>query len=215
MTDRAIRVAGIAALVFVVLIVVSAFAPGSPPAGDASVDKIRTFMTDHRSAILLATLLGIVATPFAVWFFVTLRELTRGDQLSNMAGTAAVAGVILAAAMAMAGGAVYAAPLYVDGFTEGATDDTIRVVYSMQFVIFESTAAGIFLATLGAFFMIRRSGVLPMAVAWLAALAALLSLISAFATLSAGAATLGLLGLVALVLFMLVAGIMMVAGKVR
>src|SRR3954452_20056915 len=143
MTDRAIRVAGIAALVFVVLLLIGALAPGSPPSGGASVDEIRTFMTDHRSAILLATLLGILATPFGVWFFVTLRELTRGDTTSNMAGTSALAGIIITACMALVGGAVFAAPLYVDGFTEGAADDTIRLVYSLQFLVFESTTAGL------------------------------------------------------------------------
>jgi len=215
MTDRAVRVAGLAALVFVVLILIGALAPGNPPAGDASVDKIRMFMTDHRGAILLATLLGLFATPFAVWFFVTLRELTRGDGISNMAGTSMLAGIIFTGCMALVGGAVFAAPLYLDGFTEGATDDTVRIVYSMQFLVFESTVAGLLLVLGGAFVVIRRTRALPMAAAWVAALGFVLAVVAAFATLSAGSGALGFLGLVGLVLFMVVAGIMMLAGKVK
>ena len=216
MTDRAIRLAGVAALVFVALILISAFAPGSPPAADASVDKIRSFMVDHRGGILAAQLLGIFATPFAVWFFVTLRELTRGDRTdrtTNMAGTAALLGLTITGVLALVGGAVFAAPLYLNGFTDGTGDDIIRLVYSMQTEVFVATAAGLIVTMLGAHIAIRRSGALPVWVAWIAALAAVLNVVSAFASISAGASGLGFLGLIGFAVFMIVSGIMFVAGK--
>jgi len=214
MSERATRVTGVVALAFIVLILISAFAPGSPPAADASVDKIRTFMTDHRSAILLANFLGLFATIAGVWVFVYLRQMTRGDDLTNLAGTAALVGLVFTGVMALVGGAMFSAPLYVKGFAEGSGDDTIRLVYSMQTLAFAGTAAGLMFAMGGAFFAIRRSGALPAAAAWVAALAAVANVVAAFATLSAGASGIGFIGFIGFVLFMLVSGVCMVMGKV-
>ena len=214
MSERATRVTGIVAFAFIVLILISAFAPGSPPAADASVDKIRTFMTDHRSTILLANFLGLFATPAGVWVFVYLRQMTRGDDMANLAGTTALVGLVFTGLMAMVGGAMFSAPLYVKGFADSASDDTIRLMYSMQTLAFAGTAGGLMIAMGGAFFAIRRTNALPAAAAWMAALATVLGAVSTVAVLGAGASGMGFLGLIGFLLFMLVSGVCMVMGKV-
>ena len=68
MSDRAVRWAGVAGIVFVVLVVITIVVSGSPPMGDDAVSKIRDYYIDHRSSLLWANLVGIVGIPFILWF---------------------------------------------------------------------------------------------------------------------------------------------------
>src|SRR5437762_2377401 len=106
MSDRSIRIAGLAGVVFVVMILITVFSTGSMPMVDDPVSKIRAYFVDHRSALLVSQLLGMLATPFALWFGVTLRELVRGDRISNALGTYSLAGLIVTAPLPAAGGAI-------------------------------------------------------------------------------------------------------------
>jgi len=58
--------------VFVVLSIVGAFLPGSPPAPDASTAKVNTFFADHHGAIKAGVWIGLVASIFILWWFATL-----------------------------------------------------------------------------------------------------------------------------------------------
>ena len=104
MSDRAVRWAGVAGVVFVILILITVFAGGSMPKPDDSVAKIQKYLVDHRGGLLLSNFLGLVAIPFALWFGVVLRDCLRGDRLSNAYGTTLLAGLIATAPMAMVGG---------------------------------------------------------------------------------------------------------------
>jgi hypothetical protein len=215
MSDRVIRAAGLAAVLFVVLILISAFVAGAPPSADASADKIRAFLVDHRSALLISNFLGLLAIPLVVWFVVVLREVVLGDRLANALGTAAVAGILITAPMAMAGGAISVSPLYADGVAGKLGDDTVRIVFEAQNLLFASTSAGIVLFAVAAALAIRRSGALPAYTMWVGLLAAALNVVAMFSTLSAGASGVGFLGLIGFALFLLVAGGTMAAGKAR
>jgi hypothetical protein len=97
MTDRAVRWGGVAAIVFVVLVLITVFAGGPPPAADDPADKIRTYLVDHRTGLLVSNFLGLLAIPFVIWFGVVLRELVRGDRTANALGTASLAGLLVTA----------------------------------------------------------------------------------------------------------------------
>src|SRR5947208_2420298 len=99
MTDRSVRAGGIAGLIFVALILVAVFAAGNPPAADDAADKIRDFLVDHRGAIILGNLFGLLGIPFVLWFGVVLRESLRGDAMSNALGTTSLAGLLVTAPM--------------------------------------------------------------------------------------------------------------------
>ena len=60
------RYAAAAGIAFVVLILLSGFLPGVPPASDDPVSDIHVFYADHRTALLLATYLGGLATIFSL-----------------------------------------------------------------------------------------------------------------------------------------------------
>ena len=213
MTERTVRWGGIAAIVFVVLILITAFSAGEPPAADDAIDKIREYFVDHRGALLLSNLIGLAAIPFIIWFAVVLREVLRRDPTTNALGLASVAGLLVTASMALAGGAVAASPVYVDGVADTLGGDTLRIVFEAQSLLFAATSAGIVLFSLTVALAIRRTAALPAYTMWLALLAALGNVVTLFSTASAGAAMLGFAGLLTFALFVLVTGITMAIGK--
>ncbi len=213
MTDRTVRLGGVAAIIFVVLILVTVVILGSPPAADDTADKIRRYMVDHRSAMLVTNLLGFIAIPLAGWFFVALREVLRGDRTANALGTASLVGFLLTAPMVMAAGALYSSVVYLDGVADGLGDDTVRVVFEAQTLLFAATSAGIVLFSLAAGLAIRRTGALPAYTMWLAYLATLGNVVAMFSTLDADAWALALPGAITMGLFVLVAGITMAIGR--
>ena len=213
MTDRTLRWGGVAAIVFVVLILITVFSAGSPPAADDSVDKLRSYMVDHRSALLVSNLLALFAVPFVLWFAVVLRDAARGDRMANALGTASLAGLLITAPMAMAGGAIQASAVYVDGAADKFSDDTIRIVFEAQTLLFGATSAGLVVFLLANALLIRRTTVLPPYVMWLALLGVVGNLVAMVSVVSAGAAMLGFFGVLSFSLFLLVAGITMAMGK--
>jgi hypothetical protein len=124
-----------------------------------------------------------------------------------------LAGLIVTAPCAILGGAVFTAPVYVDGVADHLNDDTLRIVYEAQNLMFAGTSAGIVALALGAGLAIRRTRALPAYVMWLAFLAVLGNVVTMISTLGAGAAMLGFLGVLSFALFILVTGITLVTGK--
>jgi hypothetical protein len=214
MQKRTMQWAGVAAIAFVALTLVTVFASGEPPAADDAVEKIRDYLTDHRSALLISNFLGLVAIPLVIWFGVALRDALRGDRTTNALGTASLAGLLITAPMAMAGGAIGTAPVYVDGVADKLGDDSVRIVYEAQSLLFAATAAGLLLFALAAGLAIHRARTLPLYTMWLAFLAAIGNIIALISSLAPGASLLGLVGVLSFVLFVLVVGIVMAIGKV-
>lgn len=213
MSERSIRLAGIAGVVFVVMILVTVFSTGSMPMSDDSPDKIRAFLVDHRGALLASNLIGMLAVPFVLWFGVMLRELLRGDRLSSALGTFSLAGLLVTAPMAAAGGATSAVAVYNNGVAAKLGDDTVRTLFTMQALFFTATAMGIIAFAVGAAIAISRTKALPAYTMWLACLAVVGNVVSAFASLGAGASGLGFPGVLTFALFILVTGITMAMGK--
>ena len=215
MNDRMIRWAGVAGIVFVILIVVTIAISGSPPMGDDAVSKIRNYYIDHRSGLLWANLLGVIAIPFILWFAVVLREMFRGDRLTSALGTFSLAGILVTAPLVLVGGALNVSVIYVDGAARTYQPDTLRLMYEAQTLAFVAASAGLVIFALGAALAIRRSGALPGFTMWLAWLAVLGNVVAIFAVLDAGSAMIGFAGVATFVLFVLVAGITMAAGKAK
>ncbi|HEV3226122.1 MAG TPA: hypothetical protein VGZ52_04785 [Acidimicrobiales bacterium] len=214
MSERTIRIAGMAGIAFVVLILITVFAGGSPPALDDPVGKVRTYMVDHRSALLISNVIGLIAIPLVVWFAVVLRELFRGgDRVTSALSTASLGGLLITAPVAIIGGSINISMIYIDGVANKLGDDTVRVVYDVQALIFAGTSAGIVLFTLMAALAIRRSNVLPAYVMWVGFVAALGNVVTMFSTAGSGAAALGIPGVLTFALFILVGGITMAMGK--
>jgi hypothetical protein len=213
MSDRTMRMGGVAALVFVALILVGVLSGGSPPAADDSAEKIRAYFVDHRGALILGNLCGLIGSAFVVWFAVVLREALRGDRLTSALGTASLAGILVTAPLALAGSAVFTAPVWVDGAAEHLGDDAVRLAYLTQNLLFAGTSCGLALCGATTALAIRRSGALPAYTMWLAALVAVGNIVVAVSTVSSDALVLGFIGISTFALFLLVTGIAMLTGK--
>ncbi len=213
MSERFVRWAGIAAIVFVILILFSAFSAGSPPATDDAIDKVRQFYSDHRGILLVSNMLALLAIPFLVWWAIVFRELVRGDAAANALGTGVLAGVLMAAAAAMTGGALNVSVVYLDKGLADIPDGALRVVFEGQGLMFGAASAGLALAALTAGLAIRRTGALPAYTMWLAFIALVGNLVAMASTVDAKVGTLGFAGLLSFTLFLLVTAIVMAAGK--
>jgi hypothetical protein len=213
MSSRTIQWGGAAGMFFVVVILVSAFGTGQPPNADDSIDKIRSFLLDNRSALLLLNALALFAVPFVIWFAIVLRDVVRGDPTANALGTASIAGLLITAPMAMAGGALQVSMVYVDGSVQGLSPDALRVTFEAQNLLFASTSAGLFLFALGAALAIRRTGALPAYTMWLGFIAAAGNVVAMFGLLGAGAAMIAFVGLLTFALFVFVTGLTMALDK--
>lgn len=213
MSDRTMRMGGVAAIIFVVLVLVTILTGGSPPAADDSAEKIRTYFVDHRGGLIFGQLCGVIATAFVVWFAVTLREAFRGDRLSSALGTASLAGILVTAPMAIAGGAVAMAPVWVDGTAEKLGDDAVRLAFLTQTLLFGGASTGLLLFGVVTAMAIRRTGALPAYTMWLAALVAVGNAVTVVAMTSASSSSVGFIGITTFLLFLLVTGITMAMGK--
>jgi hypothetical protein len=212
--DRAVRWAGLAGIVFVVLIVVTIVVGGSPPKPDDSAEKIRQYFVDHRGGIIAANFVGLFLTSFVIWFAVVLRELLRGDRASSALGTASLAGILVTAPLAVVGGALQVSAVYVDGTASHLSDDLARLVYSSQALCFAGASSGLVVFAAATAMAIRRTRALPSYLMWLALLAVVGNVVAFCSALGAGSFFLGFVGIATFALFVLVAGITMVSGKV-
>jgi hypothetical protein len=213
MTDRMVRWGGAAGVVFVVLILISVFASGSPPKPDDSVATIQKFYLDHRGGQLTANFIGLVATPFVLWFGVVLREVVRRDRTSHAFGTALLIALAVTAPMAMIGGALSIAPVYVDGAVGHLDGQVLRLMFDAQGLVFTAASSGLLTFAAASAAAIQRSRALPAYTMWLALLAVVGNIVAIFGALGPGAAAVALAGVLSFALFVLVAGIAMAMGK--
>ena len=214
MNDRAIRWAGFAGIVFVVLVVVTIAVSGSPPKPDDSAEKIRQYFVDHRGGVIAGNFVGLFMTSFILWFGVVFRELFRGDRTSSTLGTASLAGILVTVPLAVAGSALQLSAVYVDGAASHLGDDVVRLIYSAQALCFAGASSGLVVFAAAATLAVRRTQVLPSYLMWLGLLAVVGNIAAFFSALGPGSFFLGFAGITTFGLFVLVAGIAMASGKV-
>jgi hypothetical protein len=161
--SRWARAAAVAGLAFVVLEVVGTFAPGTPPASDASTGKIATYFASHGGAIKAQLLLGGLGIAALFWWFGALwRVISRAE--SDRPRLAVVAAVSLGAGLALAlmNGVINATVAI-----RTVNADTTRLFYSFSLVVIAAGGFGIGTFLLATSVVTSRTGVVPR---WLSAL---------------------------------------------
>ena len=94
------RYALIGGPIFVVLAIVGAVLPGSPPSPDESTAKINSFFADNHGAIKTGAWLGILAAIFIVWWFATLwRHMADVEGGRPRLAVISLGGLVLAGAV--------------------------------------------------------------------------------------------------------------------
>ena len=96
----------LAGLVFVVLVVLSAFIAGSPPEPDDRARKIAEYFFDNSGRIKAGSYLGALAIPPFLFFLGSIWSRIRRVEDARRLATIAVGGGVIAATLATAGGAV-------------------------------------------------------------------------------------------------------------
>lgn len=95
------RSAAVGGFLFVVLNVIAAFAPGTPPASDASAARIAAYFRDHGGAVKAQLLLGGIGIAALLWWSGALwRIISRaedgGPRLAVVAAVSLTTGLTLA-----------------------------------------------------------------------------------------------------------------------
>jgi hypothetical protein len=213
------KVAGIAAIVFVVALVVSAFAltPSGMPKPNASPVKWASFVADHRSRLQVSNYvagIGFVALLFFTSalsnFFARIEGALRGPS------TLIIAGGVTTVAIAAMGGTLSAVLDYRTG--PGSDLNIVRTLVDANTLAFTLVEFPVAVLLAGAGISIFRNGGLPRWLGGLALLAALVNLAGASAQATHGAfgnrglfGGFGFAGFLALLAWLLVAGVLLLA----
>ena len=147
------RSAGYSGIAFILLVLVGAFLPGTPPTPDAPASDVAMFLDTHRSTWLFAGWLGFPAAAFFLWFIVQFRAYLRlVPQLDDGLPAYLLTGGIVAGVIAL----LLSLVQIVMGFRPSAELGlpAIRVLYD----IFNAGGALIFLPTSIIVFAASQSG---------------------------------------------------------
>jgi hypothetical protein len=170
----------LAGVVFVVLEVISFFAPGAPPSRDASADEITKYFVDNASGIKLGAILVAIAMIFGVWWLGSLwRVIGRLEPSGPRLAFIAAAGFILSGAISAVGQAVFVAP----ALRPDTLGGTAEFVWSVGYSAYAMTMAtlAVHLLALGALALWTKF-VPP----WLGYLAMVAALAAVVATIGVG-----------------------------
>ena len=171
------RSAGIAGVIFVILIAVPGFASGAPPSTDDPAAKFATYIASNRSGLIFASIAGAAADFFVVFFLGGLYTALR--RLGASAGLliASLIAILLTGASAAAGGVIQAAtafrfngPQHVDASIAQLAVD----ISAMAFVLAGFTLAAFLLVTAA---MMSTAGRFPRWLAWVGFIGAPLEVI--------------------------------------
>jgi len=171
------RWSSLGGVLFVVLLVVSGFLPGSPPKTGDSAAKIAKFVVDKGDETRWAAYLAGLATLPLFWFAGAVwRLLRRAEGGDPRLTVVAVLGAGFAALMG-ALGAIILGVLGILGVagSGGATGTKFFYVLSANVGVATSFGAAVFVGAFSA--VIIRTGVLPKALGWTGALVAILFVI--------------------------------------
>jgi hypothetical protein len=205
--DRGLALAGI---VFVVLILIAGFLPGSPPKPDDSAAKIARFVVDKGDELRWAGFVGaLAAIVLLAWLGAVWRLMRRAEDGVPRLAVGAALGAGFAAALFTVGGVLMSVVAIVGAPTIGLQET--RFFY----LLFNGlgAAGGIALALfVGAFStVIIETGVLPRVMGWLGALVALVLLVAGGAVASTREVffILGFVGFAGTALWVLVISVLM------
>jgi len=168
------RAAGAGGILFVVLVLVSAIVPGTPPSTTDSAIKITEWFHDHGDAIRVATMLGLVATiPLVWWTSAIYRWLERATGNARL-GIIAAIGVAIGAVAAGVSSIVYSVVVVMGELVSGGVNGT-KLYYVLGTNLNALVAVGTALTVGAVSAGILRTGMMPKWLGWFGAFVALLS----------------------------------------
>ncbi len=201
-------------IVAMALFVVGFLLPGAPPKADDSVQKITSFLIDHRGEILAGNAIAALAGVFFLWWLGSLRSYLRaGEGGEGRLSAAAFGGGIVGLTLTVAGLAILSGTVFKAARVGDLTLN--RAMFDISGDVLAIAGVG-FAVLLGAASCSgARSGALPPWAYWLgsiAALAQLLSIAPIFASKGffAGGGAIGFIGFFAAVVWVVAVSLLMI-----
>jgi hypothetical protein len=210
-SDRPLALAGI---VFVVLSLIAAFLPGSPPKTSDSAAKITKFVVDNGDQLRWAAFVGALASIVVLlWLGAVWRVMRGAEGGSPRFAVVAALGTAMAAALFNVGGILMATVAII------GANNTTRFFYVFATDLAAGGGFGIALLA-GAFStVIIQTGVFPRVVGWFGALVAVVLIVAGASVASTRDVffVLGFVGFIGFALWTIVVSVMMfrLAGAPR
>jgi hypothetical protein len=178
MTERhELRWGGFAGLAFVVLAMLGRFLPGTAPTIDDSDGTISSWLSDHRSMILLSSLMWAAAAGLVIWFAAAFAEAMRERAERSDVHLALLAGSVLVGGAIFVNAALTAAAAFGIAGRDLAITTTLYELSAVMTTMI-GIAAALPLAAAG--IGVLRTHVMPNWLGYLALLAAVVSFLGAF-----------------------------------
>lgn len=184
------RAAGAGAILFVVMVVVSALLPGSPPMAGDPASEIAEWFADHEDTIRYAAMLGILATPLIVWWAAAIYRMLERATGNARLGVMVAIGIAIAAVGSGVSAVVYSVIAIVGPRGTGGTAET-RTLYLVATNVNALVGIGTALAVGAVSMGILRSKMMPTWIAWWGALVVVLSVLGSFVAMSTRDAVMG------------------------
>ena len=164
-THRWERIGAASGIVAVVLLILSAVLPGTPPALDDPASDLRSFYVDNKGGIQAAAYLTGLGAFFLIWFATSIRAaLVRAEGEEARMSSLVVGATVLTAALALANAAINAA-LAVRVAAEG-DQAVLRSLYDIQAYLITLTAFPIALLVAAVSTVALHTGFLPRRLVW-------------------------------------------------
>ena len=186
MAQRSSRLAALSGVVFVVALVPSFLLTSGSPNSKASADKVQRYFLAHHTRYSVSALLTVLAILFGLFFYGYVRAQFRKQPGMDWLSAVFFGGAIIFAASGAIGAGVEAV---IGDHPSSLTAASLQLVNQLQYDLsYPATGAGLAVLYFAAGFIIYRSKVLPV---WLAWISWILGLVSASFVL----AFFGLLGM--------------------
>lgn len=206
------RAAGIGGILFLVVVLVSAFLPGEPPSTSDSAREIARWFLDKGDEIRYAGFLGVIATIPLVWWGASLFRMMERANGNARLGVIAVVGLAVGAVAGCVGGVMSAAAA-IDAAILGPGGVRIFFLLSVNLNAVIGVGSALVAGSLAA--TVLRTGVLPRWLGWLGALVAGLSVLATGVTASTRDAVfvLSFVGMLSFLVLVLAVSILMLQGR--
>lgn len=211
------RLAGIAGIAFVIMIISSAALMGDAPLVEADAAEVRSYLAEDQRIHRLSSLLTAFAIPFGLLFFAAVvASLRASDQAHGEAWSL----VALLGAVAMLISATIGDVLLYVAFLrggEGLDDATLRLLWDGQLMAFAAMGAGIAVFTASVSVSSLLHGAWPRWHAILGLIATAVNLVAPLSLISAtnNAEAFSNFAFPALLVWSLATSVMLVRGRLR
>lgn len=206
------RLAGIAGVVFVALLVVNGALAGDTPLAGDSVEEIRDYLSSDSGMHKTSLVIGMVLLPPAVLFFsgvvakIRVSDAAHGENWA----TVVLLGAVLLGASAGLGDVLFGATLFRGG--EGLDDASLRALWDGQIIAYSSTGIATTAFTAGAAIPTLQHGFWPKWHAALGVVAAALGVLALIAVVedTNGGSMWGFLGFIGMAVWSLATSVLLI-----